>query len=68
MWHGEIEDIVPFDLEIKEINQESPTRIVLTVKEIDGYDMPVVLIKENDKWYIDDIYDYRNNSESYLNH
>lgn len=67
LMQGEFEGGEPFNLVIKDVNVVSSDKVNLTVEEIDCYPMDVILIKQDGKWFIDDIYGYRENANMILN-
>ncbi len=49
----------PFTLTIRDIKEVSPERVVVNIEEVLANPQDVVLVKIDGKWYIDDIYGYR---------
>lgn len=50
----------PFYLNIKKVEEISPEKIIVTASENpDSDNFTYVLVKQNGRWYIDDIYNYR---------
>ena len=65
--YGEFEGDTPFNLEIKKVKVVSPEKVVITASENpDLYDDTYVLVKQTGRWYIDDIYSYREKAKNIL--
>lgn len=67
MMSGDFEGDAAFNLDISKVEEVSPERIIVTATENpECYDLTYVLIKQNGKWFIDDIYNYRENGAMIL--